>query len=173
MDTQTILIIFVAFTGVSVFLQALVLFGIFISLKKTSKAVTDLTEDIRIKVLPLIHESRDLWGRLGPQLVTVTTDLAELTQVVRKQSASINVSVSEIMERVNRQTKHLDSILTSGLNSVERAGEILETAVAAPVRQVNGIMAAVRAIVDTYRHLDPRDPQRKPTHSAADKDLFI
>ncbi|WP_263356893.1 hypothetical protein [Acidicapsa ligni] len=173
MDTQTILIVFVAFTGLSVLLQACVLFGIFLSLKKTAKSVLDVTEDIRVNVMPMVRQSRDLMERVGPQLVTVTADLAELTQGLRKETASVRVSVSEIVDRVNRQTKHIDAMLTSGLNSVERAGVVLESAVAAPVRQVNGILAAVRAVIDTYRHVDPRDPLRKPTHSAADKDMFI
>jgi hypothetical protein len=61
-------------------------------------------------------------------------------------------------------------MLTTGLNSVERAGLMLESAVALPVRQVNGIFAAAKAVIETYRS---EIPARKPTHSSADKDLFI
>jgi hypothetical protein len=173
MDNQVLLIIFVGLTGVAVLIQACVLIGIFVSLQKTAKSVLLVTEDLKATVVPMIHSTRELMERMGPQLVTVTSDLAELTQGLRKESASVRVSVSEIMERVNKQTAHLDSMMTSGLNSVERASVVLESAVAAPVRQINGIFAAVKAVIETYRHVDPRAPQRKPTHSAADKDMFI
>jgi hypothetical protein len=173
MDNQVLLIIFVALTGVAVLIQACVLFGIYIALQKSAKSVLLATEDMKATVVPMMKTTRELMERIGPQLITVTTDLAEMTQGIRKESASVRVSISEIMERVNKQTAHLDAIMTSGLNSVDRAGVVLESAVAAPVRQVNGVVAAVKAMIDTYRRVDPRGRQRNSTYSATDKDMFI
>jgi hypothetical protein len=47
-------------------------------------------------------------------------------------------------------------MMTVGLDAVERASGVVENAVSAPVRQVNGILAAIRAIIDTYRSETPR-----------------
>jgi len=113
-NTETILIIFVAFTGAAVFLQACVLIAIYISLKKAAKSALEATEDFKSTVLPMI------------------------------------------MQRVDRQTQRLDSLLTSGLNALDRTAVAIESAVAAPVRQVNGIFAAVKAVVETYRAETPR-----------------
>ena len=173
MDNQVLLIIFVALTGVAVLMQACVLLAIFISLQKTAKSVLVVTEDLKGTVVPMVNSTRELLDRIGPQLITVTADLAELTQGIRKETACVRVSVSEIMDRVNRQTKHIDAMLTSGLNSVERAGEVLESAVAAPVRQFNGIFAAVKAVIETYRKVDPHNPPRKTAQTAADSDMFV
>jgi hypothetical protein len=166
-NTQTILIVFVAFTGAAVLLQACVLFAIFISLRKTAKAVLDATEDMKATVVPMVHSTRDLLERLTPQIITVTTGLSELTETFRKETAGVSFSVSEIMGRVSRQTQRLDSMLTTGLNSVERAGEVLESAVAMPVRQVNGILAAFKAMIETYRS---PVPPRKPPYPDPDQD---
>ena len=94
------------------------------------------------------------------------------------------------MDRVNKQTARLDQMLTSTLNVMDRAGSLLENAVAAPVRQANGVFAAVRAVIDTYRNTNPRSdvrrnaasryadspspaPYEKVTVSEADKDFAI
>jgi hypothetical protein len=67
-NTETILIIFVAFTGIAVLLQACVLFAIFISLRKTAKSVLEATEDFKVTVLPMVHSTRDLVERITPQV---------------------------------------------------------------------------------------------------------
>src|SRR5579863_10372187 len=109
-NTQTILIVFVALTGVAVLLQAFVLLAIYLSLKKTAKSVSDVTDDFKESVLPLVHSTRELMERLSPQIVTVSQGLTDLTETLHKETKGVRVSVSEIMERVNRQTKRLDGM---------------------------------------------------------------
>jgi uncharacterized protein YoxC len=155
-NTNTLLLIFVAFTGISVLLQACVLLGIYISLRKTAQSVSKVTEDLKATVIPMVHSTRELLERVSPQVATVTSGLAELTDMLRKESKGVSFSVSQIMERVERQTQRLDAMLTTGLNTVEKAGMALETVVAAPVRQANGIFAAIKAVVNTYRSEPPR-----------------
>ena len=162
MDTQTLLIIFVGLTGAAVLLQACVLFAIFLSLKKTAQSVQQTTEDLKGTIVPFVHSTRELMERISPQVVTISAGLSELTETLRKESKGVRVSVSEIMERVNRQTERLDSMLTQGLNTVEKAGTVLEAAVALPVRQANGILAAAKAIIETYRTTPSRHAVRYP-----------
>lgn len=168
MNTETILIVFVAFTGASVLMQACVLFAIFLSLRKTAKSALAASEDFKATVLPMVHSSRELIERIKPQLLTLVADLAELTQSVKKETQKVEISISEIMERVNRQTERLDTMLTNGLDAVEKATQVVETTVAAPVRQVNGILAAIKAIVETYRR--PASP-RKAAETGYDPEI--
>jgi len=167
-NTYTLLIWFVGFTGLAVFLQACVLFAIFISLRKTASSVERVTEDLKATVVPMVHSSRELLERITPQVITVTEGLAELTAIVKKETSGVSLSASEIMARLNHQTERLDALLTQGLNSVERAGAALESTVAMPVRQVNGIMAGIRAMVDTYRSI----PSRRSRQSSEDDPDF-
>lgn len=159
-NTETLLTIFVALTGVAVLLQACVLFAIFVSLRKTAQSVKDVTEDFRATVLPAVHSSRDLLDRITPQVVTISAGLAELTETLKKESHGVTFSAAEIMQRVSRQTERLDKMLTSTLDAVDRAGVVVESTVAAPVRQMNGIIAAIKAVIGTYRSETPRSKSR-------------
>ena len=169
-NTDTVLIIFVAFTGAAVLLQACVLLAIYVSLRKTAKSAMEATADFKVTVLPMVHSTRELVERITPQIITVSAGLAELTETLKRETKGVSTSATEIMQRVNRQTQRLDTMLTTGLNAVERAGEVVESAVALPVRQVNGILAAVKAVIETYRSDVPR---RKTTYPNADNDPGI
>jgi methyl-accepting chemotaxis protein len=190
MDNQTLLIVFVGLTGAAVLLQACVLLGIFLSLRKAAKSVTDVTDDLKGTVIPLVHTSRNLMERISPQVLTISTGLAELIELIQKESSGAKASVSEIkasvteiqasvhdiVERVSRQTARLDSMLTVGLDTVERAATTLETSVAAPVRQANGIIAAIKATIETYRTW-PRSrpvssPPVQPVYPDPDRDVI-
>ena len=157
-NTETLLIIFVALTGVAVLMQACVLLAIYISLRKTAKSVLEVTEDLKATVVPMVHSTRELVERITPQVITVSAGLAELTETLKRESAGVTFSATDILQRVSKQMQRLDAMLTSALNALERATVVVETAVSAPVRQVNGVLAAIRAVVDTYRSETPRRP---------------
>ena len=158
LNTETILIVFVALTGIAVLLQACILMAIFISLRKTAKSVLEVTEDLKATVVPMIHSTRELVERIAPQMITVSVGLAALTETFKRESAGVTFSASDILQRVSKQMQRLDAMLTASLNAVERATVVVESAVSAPVRQVNGVLAAIRAVVDTYRSDTPRRP---------------
>jgi len=168
MNTETLLIFFVAFTGVSVLLQACVLLAIYLSLRKTAKSAMEASEDIKSIVLPIAHSTKELIDRITPHVITISAGLAEVTETVKTETHGVKISVAEIMERVSRQTERLDVMLTHGLDAVERAGQVVESTVAAPVRQVNGIIAAVKAIIETYRA-----PARRRAANYAENDPGI
>ena len=163
MDDHTLLVIFVSLFAVFVVLQAFVLIGLLVAIRKAIAAVTQTSNDIKATLIPLAQTTRGLVARISPQVVTVAQGLAELTETVRKETNGIKVSASEIMERVNKQTQRLDIMLTEGLNVLERAAHLMESAVSAPVRQANGIFAAIKAMVDTYRSPSPRRTAHGPS----------
>ncbi|HTJ29643.1 MAG TPA: hypothetical protein VL346_04055 [Acidobacteriaceae bacterium] len=151
MDTNTLLTIFVALTFLAILLQAGVLLGMFFTLRKAAKLAAETSSDVRATVLPLVHTSRELIERVSPQVATITAGLAELTELAHKQTKGASVSISEVAERVSAQINRIDRMLTVTLDAVERTAGTIEHTVAAPVRQVNGVVAALKAIIDTYR----------------------
>jgi len=165
-NTETILTVFVAFTGIAILLQACVLIAIYFSLRKTAQSALETSEDFKTTVLPVVHSARELLERISPQIVTISADVAELAGSLKKETQGVSFSAAEIMQRLNKQTARLDTMLTSGLDAVERAGVVVESAVAAPVRQVNGVLAAIKAVIDTYRSETPR---RRQANSNGDR----
>ena len=170
---STWLIVFVGLTGAAVLLQACVLLGMFLALRKTAQAVTEVTSDVKATVIPLVHTTRELLERISPQIMTVSAGLAELTEVVHKETKGARVSVADITERINNQVKRIDGMLTVALDTVEKTANTIEHSVAAPVRQVNGVVAAFKAIVDTYRSSPRMQARRETPVPDPDRDVVL
>ncbi|HZB87172.1 MAG TPA: hypothetical protein VE291_00790 [Terracidiphilus sp.] len=171
-NTETLLIVFVALTGAAVLLQSFVLLALYFSVRKASKSVQDEMAELRAVVTPVATDAREFLTRVGPKIESVTADLAQMVQGLRVQSAEMQTQAVEILGRVQRQTSRLDAMLSGVLDTVDRAGAIVTDAVAAPLRQISGIVAFFRAATGTLRAGTP-PPRTQPTHSAADKDLFV
>jgi methyl-accepting chemotaxis protein len=164
-NTETILIAMVGITGISVLLQFVVLLVISYTLRKGIKSATEFSEEMKLTLAPVIEQSRelikttrdvvaatrDLVARMEPRLEAAATDLATMAQSAREEAEYIEASAEEIMERLRGQAERFDAITTDALNSVERLGRFVAETVAVPVRQVTGVIAAAKAIVETLR----------------------
>jgi len=169
-DTNHILIVLVTIFGVAVLLQVAVLAGLAITgmkalkmAKEYAEGMREYAEDMRTKIVPVLHssqvvldQSKALIARLEPKLDAAAGDLAEITRTAREETTRLSESAQEITERIRRQAERVDGMTTSALNGVDKVSHFLNEAVNAPVRQVNGIVAAARAIISTLRAPAPR-----------------
>lgn len=171
-NTESLLIWFVGLTGVAVLLQAIVLLALALAVRKTAKTIEDQMAQLRGTVEPVANEMRVFLERVGPRLESATTDLAEIVHGLRSQSAEMQASAMEILERARRQSSRVDSMMTGVLDTVDRATAIVTDAVSIPLRQISGIAAFVRAALGALR-AGPQGPRQHPTHSAADRDMFV
>src|SRR5579863_1602975 len=168
------LMIFVACTGAAVLLQAFVLLAMLFTARKALKIAQDQIESLRTDVFPLIKDTKELLTRVGPKIELVATDVAVLVSKVREQSAKVEVSAGELLDRVYKQTSRVDSMLTRTLDTVDRAGAVVAEVISVPLRQFAGFAAFARAAIGTFRSSPPHPhAEPRPTHSAADKDLFV
>ena len=169
-NSTTLLIVFIGLTSAAILLQAGILLGIFLSLRKTAKSLTEVTGDIKATVIPLVHSTRELVDRISPQIVTVSSGLADLTELAQREAQEAHLSIAEINGRVQRQTARLDGMLTSALDRIERVGGAVEHTVSVPVRHANGVVAALKAVFDTYRST-PGTSRRRTEVPDPDRDL--
>jgi hypothetical protein len=173
-NNETLLIIFVACTGAAVLMQALVLLGMYVTLRKAVKMAEQQIEELRINVLPVVKETKDLLTSVGPKIDSLAGDFAAISRGLRTQGSLIKTSASEIVEKVNRQASRVDMMLTNLLDVFDRTTAVVVDAIQVPVRQVTAIAAFARAAVSNFRSppVHPQD-EPQPTHSPADKDLFV
>lgn len=171
-NTQTLLICFVGLTGLAVLLQSLVLLALALAVRKTAKTIETELSELRGTVLPVANELRGFLERTGPRMEAAATDLAEIIHGIRAQSAEMQSAAMEILERTRRQTSRLDSMMSGVLDTVDRATAVLIDAINVPLRQVAGFAAFARAAISAFR-TGPQGPRQQPTHSAADRDLFV
>ncbi|MGP8250936.1 MAG: hypothetical protein ACLQHF_02815 [Terracidiphilus sp.] len=172
-DPQTLQIVVAGVVGVTLLLQVILLFAILFGVRKAAAALRQDINEIRNSVTPLITQTRDLLVRVGPRIEATTDDLAAFTHALREQTASVQFTVTEISERARHQAGRIDFMVTSMLDKADRAGAIVNDTVTKPLRQLTGILAALRAVVENLRA--PQAPAPKPPVEGAqgDSGMFI
>lgn len=176
-NNQTLLIAFVALTGAAVLLQAIVLFVLYLTVRKAANGVREELEELRGAITPVLKESREFLARVGPKIEATATDVAQVTHLIREQSAEIHSSATEILERLKRQSSRVDSMVSGTLDTVDRAGGVITDMINVPLRQISAIAAFLKAAVRSLQSNGPRPTvngvRQQSTHSPADKDLFV
>jgi len=190
-NTQTLLIIFIGITAAAVVLQACVLLGLLMAVRKALETGKEEAEDFRSRLSPVIENGSKLINSVNelaasaqklvndvrPHLQTAVTELATMSRNIHAEANRPQTSVDEVATRARYQVDRVDRMTTTFLNGMDRFGQFLNEAVHAPLRQVNGVVAAAKAVVETLRSPSPQRPNPRPArpsrYVADDKDLFV
>jgi hypothetical protein len=183
-QNETILTVFVALTAVALLAQAGILLAALLIGRKVILSLRDDVEELRNSAMPVLKESRQLFERFlpevepilkemakaAPNLKAISSDVAALTKKARTQADGIEASTVDALERIRVQAARLDSAVTRALDDTDRVLGFVHTAVSTPARQLAGILAAVRAVMDSFRHPDSAPRRAQPTN---DHESFI
>jgi hypothetical protein len=172
LDNDTILLAFVGVTALAFVLQTIILLAIFATVRKAARVVKEETEDLRSSMMPIIYNSRDLYARLAPKIEQTVEDLSVIAHGLRVQTAEVQSSALEVMEKLRRQTTRLDQMFTTVLDAVDRAGGFVAETVSRPIRQISGMLASIKAIIESLR--TPVETEHAPAdRPAGSKDMFV
>ncbi len=184
MQSDTTLTAFVALTAVALLVQAGILLAALLIGRKIVRSLREDIEELRSTAMPVLKDTRQLFDRIvpevepilkemvkaAPNLRAISADVAALTKKARTQADGIEASAIEAMDRIRHQASRLDAAVTSALDSTDRVVNFLHYTVSAPARQVAGVLAAARAIVDSLRRPEPPARRVQPTN---DHESFI
>jgi uncharacterized protein YoxC len=177
LDNQTIQLAVVAITALVLLVQTIVLVAIYLALSKATKSLREEVEDLRSSVMPVVDDSRELikntrefFSRVAPKVEATVDDLSEMAHGMRERTADVEFAAKEIVERVRQQTIRLDAMATGTLDAVDRASSFVAEVVSKPVRQLSGLLAAAKAIVES---LLASEQAPRQTRSRDDEDMFL
>ncbi len=195
-NVEMLLMIFVGITAVAVLLQACVLLGMFLIIRKAIEGGKEEAAEFRAKLIPVLDGSKALMESgqdvirtakdlmksanslitdLEPHLEAAATELANITRDVHQQANQLQAAIDEVAFKARRQVDRVDHMATSTLNGLERFGIFVNEALNVPVRQLSGVIAAAKAVVGAMRAPAPARPRRAAQAApvADDKDLFV
>jgi len=164
---QIYYIIFTAITSAGVLLQALVLLGMFIALRKSTKKIHQITERAEVHLVPALATAKQLLEDISPKLKVATQNLVEASDTLRHQAGHINGAVEDVVNRTKAHADRVDEMLSGVLNTVSHSATAIQGAVAAPVRQATGIFNGIRAGLDVLLG------KERNTHAESDGENFV
>jgi len=172
LDNQTIQLALIAVMVLVVLIQAIVLIGALIALLKLAKSIRQEIEDLRSSVMPLIENTRNLIARVAPKIEQTTSDLALLTRALRNQTADVQAAADEIIGRAQLQARRVDTMLSSVLDAVDRAGSFMADTITKPMRQLSAFLASAKAVIESLRSTEGAT-RAGANRASGDNDLFV
>lgn len=168
-SSQVLLVVFIGISALSLFLQAAFTVGMALGVGKALKKVTALVDDVRLHAMPAVIASRELVQELTPKVRVVSDDLVGISHTLRAKTDELAGLVGDVTGRAHVQASRVDGIVKGTLDQLNSAVLAIEHGVAAPIRQVNGILSGLRAGVDVLRKKAPSTYET----SEAEEDLFV
>ncbi|MGB6875312.1 MAG: hypothetical protein WBD87_04700 [Candidatus Acidiferrales bacterium] len=161
--------IFIVIT-ISVVLQMLMLAGIFLQFRQTSREIHQAVHEMQKKVDPLLFRFGRIVENSEEKISSIVSDAAEMTRLARGQAQKIDRVVSDALERTRSQIIRTDAIITGTLEAVEDAGVSLRRTVFGPLQQASAVLKGIRTGIDFIRG---EHAARGSGATQPDEELFI
>ena len=137
--------IFVGVTAAAVVIQAGILVGLFVAVRKSASRLEALATEVKDKVLPTADTAQSMLMELRPKIDTISSNVTEATTVVRGQLERIDATVSDVVDRARLQVIRADELLKRTMDRIEETSDAVHKTVVSPVRQLSGLIQGVTA----------------------------
>jgi hypothetical protein len=151
------LTLFIGITAIAVLLQAIVLFALYLAMRKLSARIQEVTDETQSRVFPLLENAKvmqrdvkNLLETTRPKLDVVLDNLAHMTTTARANVERADATLNDLLDRVRLQVIRADEMVTRTMDRVEETSEKVQHSVMSPVRQVSGIVQAISVGVGTF-----------------------
>jgi hypothetical protein len=168
------LTVFIALTAIAILLQAGVLIGMYVTMRKSSQRMEALATEVKTKIFPVVEQAQELLIETRPRLQMIATNLEETTLMVKAQVQRSEAAVSDLVDRARLQVIRADELLSRTLDRVEQTSDLVHKTVISPVRQLSGIMQGITVGLEfLLGNRSRRNGRRDERHSVPQDEMFI
>jgi methyl-accepting chemotaxis protein len=164
-----LMMIFMGIIALALALQGVaVLVGVGFAAKMLKK-IEGLSDHFEQKTTPILVKSNALLEDLGPKIRAISTNVEEISYSVREKVDEVGEAVSEVkrtVEDINRtvqdanvrtrvQVARADDMVTEAMTTAHEVSMVVQDGIRTPVRQIAGIIAGVKAGLETLLARSP------------------
>ena len=142
-NMQILLIVFIVVTAVAVVIQAGILIGMFVAIKKSTARMEALAAQMQSRALPLMEATQNLITECRPKLDLLVNNVSEISSTAKSEVERLQPVLQEAVQRARVQAARVDEIMTTTLDRVENAGDVVSETVSRPVKRATGLVYAV------------------------------
>ncbi len=166
------MVLFDAAVSIAVILQMVILFALFLTVRKALAQMQVLSGEMRDKAIPAIESAHSLLKDSRPKIDAILENTTKTSELARLNMAKLDSSLSDVLDRGRKQIIRTDALVTRTLDRVEETSEIVHRTVVSPVRKFSAIVEGVTAGLEHFlgKNRNPGNGRRK---DAPQDDLFI
>jgi hypothetical protein len=156
---DNLLRIFIAVTTFAVVVQAGLLVGLYLAVRKSTAKMEALATQVTSKAVPTMEMVQSMLVEIRPKLDVMTVNLSESSTIMRNQLGRLDVTLTDALDRTRLQVIRADELLNRTMDRVEETSEVVHKTVISPLRQVNGLMSAISTGVEVFLGHKRRHPK--------------
>ena len=168
MDQNTLLIlltIFVALAAVAMFIQAVMLIGLYVVARKLQE-----------KIMPIIPEVEKVVGVVRGTIETVEKHIEKIgatsgaiLDVTKQQLVKVDELLSDASTRAKVQMERAEMVLDDSMTRVQETVSLVQRGVIRPIREVQGVLSGFRTALAYLG----RGGRPTVDHATSDEEMFI
>jgi len=145
--------------------QAGVVVALYRVMKNTQAKITPLVAHAE----PVLNTTRQILEENKPRIAEISAEAVAIVKTARQQVDRIGELLTESTDRAKVRLEQIDKTVDQTVEQVEQVGEAVKTAVTKPVREVNALLAGLKAAIATLAS------NRRPSvdHATQDEEMFI
>src|ERR1022692_3893707 len=116
---DTLLRIFIAVTTFAVVVQAGILVGLYLSVRKSTARMEALATEVKEKALPTMETVQSFLVEVRPKIEAITTNVSESSALVKNQLARIDATLTDALDRTRLQVIRADELLNRTMDRSE------------------------------------------------------
>jgi methyl-accepting chemotaxis protein len=124
--------------------------------------VNAIANIVETKTGPIMDRTNSILQDLAPRMKSVGENTEQITSTVRMKVDELGVTMTELnatMREINGRTRvqvvRADNIVSDALHATEEISQTVQHGIKAPLKQVAGVIAGVRAAVETLAARSP------------------
>jgi uncharacterized protein YoxC len=124
--------------------------------------VDSIADIVEKRTGPLLDKTSALLLDLTPKVHAISTNVEQISYTVREKVEELGATVSELNQtvqeingRTRAQVSRVDGIVTDALVATEEISQTVQQGIKAPVRQIAGVIAGLRAGIETLIERSP------------------
>ena len=161
---------FVVVAALAIVLQMVILVGMYLQFRETSRNMTRIAADLQTKIDPILLKLNRILEDSQDRITSIVGDAAEITRLARNQAQKVDRVFTDAVDRLRGQVIRADHLITGALEVVEDAGARVRKTVLGPVQQVSAVLKGIRVGLDFIRGVRRGSDAERTTQ---DEELFI
>lgn len=162
--------LFIIAMSVMVLIQLGILTALLVSVRKSSRHMENLAEQVSQRALPALETAQGILSDARPRLNALAENLEVISSSARNQMQRLETTVDDTLDRLRLQVIRADEMTSRALDRVEDSAEAVQTSLTTPARQLSGVMQGVAVGVEAYFR---GNRNRRRGETRQDEEMFI
>ncbi|MGH7868976.1 MAG: hypothetical protein ACREP9_15400 [Candidatus Dormibacteraceae bacterium] len=170
MTHNNLIAIFVVIAALALLLQAAVMVGIFVSVRKFLAETDNVIRDIRRRTEPLLDAVNGMVQDSREPVRSVLANLSEISRTVKERTTLVDARVAEMADTIRLQVARIDQLIGTFVEKATTTADVLQSGVLGPLYQVSAIIKGMQTGIDYFFS---QRRSKHPRQATQDEELFI